>query len=129
MLDNRPFPELRKIVRELNDPRIWVHAEWVRARARGKGALVRQRGRKLVHEGQGGQRLHQRVELRWWPVGMGWVVWCSAVERLLVPGAWGLVGGRGRHEKLWEQEGSCSERRHAASLRLGSLTRRHGAHG
>lgn len=29
VLDNRPFPELRKIVRELNDPRIWVHAEWV----------------------------------------------------------------------------------------------------
>ncbi|KAG2435072.1 hypothetical protein HXX76_007159 [Chlamydomonas incerta] len=28
-MDNRPFPELRKIVREANDSRIWVHAEWI----------------------------------------------------------------------------------------------------
>ncbi|PNH00307.1 hypothetical protein TSOC_013878 [Tetrabaena socialis] len=29
VMDNRPFPELRRIVRQLNDSRIWVHAEWV----------------------------------------------------------------------------------------------------
>ncbi|KAG2428579.1 hypothetical protein HYH02_014281 [Chlamydomonas schloesseri] len=29
VMDNRPFPELRKIVREANDSRIWVHAEWI----------------------------------------------------------------------------------------------------
>ncbi|EFJ52303.1 hypothetical protein VOLCADRAFT_102964 [Volvox carteri f. nagariensis] len=29
VMDNRPFPELRRIVRELNDSRIWVQAEWI----------------------------------------------------------------------------------------------------
>ncbi|KAG2500986.1 hypothetical protein HYH03_000808 [Edaphochlamys debaryana] len=29
VMDNRPFPELRKIVREVNDSRIWVHSEWI----------------------------------------------------------------------------------------------------
>lgn len=29
-MDNRPFPELRRIVRDINDSRIWVQAEWVR---------------------------------------------------------------------------------------------------
>jgi hypothetical protein len=29
VMDNRPFPELRRIVRDLNDSRIWVYAEWV----------------------------------------------------------------------------------------------------
>ncbi|GIL45617.1 hypothetical protein Vafri_2819 [Volvox africanus] len=29
VMDNRPFPELRRIVREINDSRIWVQAEWI----------------------------------------------------------------------------------------------------
>ncbi|KXZ44304.1 hypothetical protein GPECTOR_69g397 [Gonium pectorale] len=29
VMDNRPFPELRRIVRDLNDSRVWVHAEWI----------------------------------------------------------------------------------------------------
>ena len=32
VMDNRPFPELRRIIREANDSRIWSHAEWVSAR-------------------------------------------------------------------------------------------------
>lgn len=31
VLDNRPFPELHSIIRELEDDRIWVFAEWVGA--------------------------------------------------------------------------------------------------
>ncbi len=29
VMDNRPFPELRRIMRDINDSRIWVQAEWV----------------------------------------------------------------------------------------------------
>lgn len=39
VMDNRPFPELRKIVREANDSRIWVHAEWVSGRWSTKATL------------------------------------------------------------------------------------------
>ncbi|GFR42383.1 hypothetical protein Agub_g3254 [Astrephomene gubernaculifera] len=29
VMDNRPFPDLHRILRELNDSRIWVQAEWI----------------------------------------------------------------------------------------------------
>lgn len=32
VMDNRPFPELRQIVRNMSDDRIWVYAEWVSPR-------------------------------------------------------------------------------------------------
>lgn len=39
-MDNRPFPELRTIIRELADERIWAYAEWVSSQAARQGPAV-----------------------------------------------------------------------------------------